>query len=354
MDAGAYVGSANLSDRAWVSNIEAGMFLAHDELVESGMERELRGFFEGVEDRARPLTKEIYLEQLRLSERRGDLAKRDYAIKQQFDNDRLIPKNHGLVFVDTKKSSEKRFQRFEKDWNDTLQVMRDVAARVAAPGIRPGWIDTTVPPGVQADQFLHAYYYKQVKDGHRHPYEEFHARNSKNPELALRDALDWWHTADFDHSFEEQTIYEWAPQLRKNLARGRILLLNEEEFVGVVSRVHAMRDHAIKRENEHLGLPDAPQAGDDKVQKFGEWLWCQRSRQGITPLDLLNHVIWGNGPISARLWNSMRGDEWPISHIGISSLGEVVGWARPDEFPPRNLRTSKGLRALGFNVNLGL
>lgn len=353
VDAGAYVGSANLSDRAWVSNIEAGMFLAHDELVESGMERELRGFFERVDDRARPLTKEIYLEQLRLAERRGDLAKRDYAIEQQFDNDRLIPKNHGLVFVDTKRTSEKRFQKFEKDWNDTLQVMRDVAARVAAPGARPAWINTTVPPGVQADQFLHAYYYKQVKDGHRHPYEEFYARNSKNPELALRDALDWWHAADFDHSFEDRTIYEWAPRLRENLARGRILQLNEEEFVEVVSRVHAMRDHAIKQENEHLGLPDAPQAGDDKVQKFGEWLWGQRSGQGKTPLDLLNYVIWGNGPISARLWNATRSDEWAIAHIGLSSLGEVVGWARPDEFPPRNMRTSKGLRALGFNVNVG-
>ncbi|MCP2789049.1 hypothetical protein NK899_23980, partial [Salmonella enterica subsp. enterica serovar Typhimurium] len=78
--------------------------------------------------------------------------------------------------------------------------------RVSAPGAKPGWIDASVAPGVQADQFLHAYYYKQVKDGNRHPYEEFFVRNSKNPELALRDALEWWHDADFDHSFEERTI----------------------------------------------------------------------------------------------------------------------------------------------------
>ena len=41
VDAGAYFGSANLSDRAWVSNIEAGTFLTHDELVETGTELEL-------------------------------------------------------------------------------------------------------------------------------------------------------------------------------------------------------------------------------------------------------------------------------------------------------------------------
>lgn len=354
VDAGAYVGSANLSDRAWISNIEAGTFLSHDELVETGMERELLHFFEEVDNCARPLTKEIYQEQCLLAGRRSDLEKRDYELEQKFDKVRLLPKNQGLVFIDTKRSSEKRFDKFEKDWNDTLQIMRNIATRVSAQGVKPDWIKASVAPGVQADQFLHAYYYKKVKDGNKHPYEEFFARNSKNPELALRDALDWWHDADFDHTFEERTIYEWSPQLRKLLARDRILKLSEEEFVDAVSRVHAVRDHAIKQENEHLGLPDRPQAGDDKVQKFGEWLWRQRSRDGKTVLDLLNFVVWGNGSVAARIWNAIRSDQWTIPHIGLSSLGEVVGWARPDDFPPRNMRTSKGLRALGYNVRIGV
>lgn len=112
-------------------------------------------------------------------------------------------------------------------------------------------------------------------------------------------------------------------------------------------RVHAIRDHAVKQENEHLGLPDTPQASDDKVQKFGEWLWQQRSREGRTMLELLNYVVWGHGSIAARLWNAIRSDEWAIPHIGLSSLGEIVGWARPEEFPPRNMRTSKGLGLSG-------
>src|SRR5690606_41251121 len=80
----------------------------------------------------------------------------------------------------------------------------------------------------RSDQFLHAYYYKQVKDGNRHPYEEFFARNSKNPELALRDALEWWHDADFDHSFEERTIYELSHRLRELMARDRLHKLTEQ------------------------------------------------------------------------------------------------------------------------------
>lgn len=266
----------------------------------------------------------------------------------------MLLKNHGMLFVNTHRSYEKHFNKFDADWNSTLQVMRSIATRVANPDIRPAWIDASVSPGVQADQFLHAYYYKKVKDGNRHPYEEFFLDNFKNPELALREALEWWHDADFDYAFEARTIYEWSPLLRELLARNRISTLNEEEFVSAISRVHAIRDHAIKQENKHLGLPDRPQAIDDKVQKFGEWLWRQRSKEGRTVLELLNYVVWGAGNVSNRFWNATRSDQWAISHIGLSSLGEIVGWARPDEFPPRNMRTNKGLRALGYDVRIGV
>jgi len=66
---------------------------------------------------------------------------------RRFDKNRLLPKNQGLVFVDTKRSSEKRFQKFEQDWNNTLQVMRSIASRVSAPGAKPDWIDASVAPG---------------------------------------------------------------------------------------------------------------------------------------------------------------------------------------------------------------
>jgi hypothetical protein len=46
------------------------------------------------------------------------------------------------------------------------------------------------------------------------------------------------------------------------------------------------------------------------------------------------------------------GDAWRIDHIGISALGEVVGWALPDRFAPRNNRTSKALYALAFAVSV--
>jgi len=354
IDAGAYIGSANLTDRAWNSNIEAGVFLTQYELSESGMEEELRSFFEEVDERSRPLSKEIYEEQRRLKEERSALSTQDYKLEQDFDKKRLLPKNRGLSFSEGKRPSDKPFKRFDEEWNSALQIMRSLAGRVSDDNVRPAWIEKDVPAGVQADQFLHAYYYKQVKDGNRHPYEEFHARSSKNPEIALQETLKWWRKGDFDHWFEERTIYEWAPTLRELFAKDRILKLNKKDFIQAISRVHAIRDHATKQENEHLGLPKAPQDADLKVEKFGEWLWKQRSAEGKSPLEMFDYVIWGDEAISKRIWNAIRTDKWRIPHLSISSLGEIVGWVRPDDYPPRNMRTSKGLRALGYNVKIGM
>ncbi|HDN7839741.1 TPA: hypothetical protein P2B59_005649 [Klebsiella pneumoniae] len=81
----------------------------------------------------------------------------------------------------------------------------------------------------------------------------------------------------------------------------------------------------------------------------------RRCREGVLAgRILLNYVVWGNGSVSARLWNAIRSDDWAIPHVSLSSLGEIVGWAHQDEFPPRNMRTSKGLRALGYNVRIGV
>lgn len=81
----------------------------------------------------------------------------------------------------------------------------------------------------------------------------------------------------------------------------------------------------------------------------------RRYREGVLAgRILLNYVVWGNGSVSARLWNAIRSDDWAIPHVSLSSLGEIVVWARPDEFPPRNMQTSKGLRALDYNVRIGV
>ncbi|MFO5585726.1 hypothetical protein ACLBP2_28310, partial [Klebsiella pneumoniae] len=69
----------------------------------------------------------------------------------------------------------------------------------------------------------------------------------------------------------------------------------------------------------------------------------RRCREGVLAgRILLNYVVWGNGSVSARLWNAIRSDDWAIPHVGLSSLGEIVGWGRPHGVPPRKKEAGEG------------
>jgi hypothetical protein len=352
---GVYIGSANLTDRAWNKNYEAGIFLSDAEMKHQGVDAELEIFFDGLRSSSVPLTDEIYKSQKLLFERRQKLLRDLNRLQDDFDaSDPLASSATNPIEVNTKTADNRRYDRFVKEWNETLQHMRTVAARVSDPAVRPDWIGPDVPPGVQADQFLHAYYYLEVKDGPRHPYEEVHERNRANPEAALKPLLAWWRKSDFDHSHEQTTINEWAPVIRKAFAKERILRLGEEEWVAAASCIHAIRDHATKMENVLLGLPPTSQDQETKIETFCRWLWKQRSEGGRSCLDLIHFVVWGPSEITKRLWEGVWSSEWRLPHVAISTLGEIVGWANPDLFPPRNMRTSKSLRALGYDVKVSI
>nr|CVI25609.1 phospholipase D/Transphosphatidylase [Klebsiella pneumoniae] len=69
----------------------------------------------------------------------------------------------------------------------------------------------------------------------------------------------------------------------------------------------------------------------------------RRCREGVLAgRILLNYVVWGNGSVSARLWNAIRSDDWAIPHVSLSSLGEIVVWARPDDFRQGTCRRARG------------
>ncbi|MDI9239452.1 phospholipase D-like domain-containing protein [Lysobacter sp. LF1] len=352
--AGAYIGSANMTDRAWIKNFEAGLFLTHEELDHFGLLEELVAFFDGLRAVAKPLTDEMCKAQWALFKQREQLERQLSRVAEAFDTtDSFVNGAQDPIPAVVARTEATRYARFASEWEETLQHMRGLAAQVVAN--RPDWIDSNVPGGVQADQFLHAYYYQtvrgeQVKDS----YKVFHDRNRKNPQAALQSALDDWRIGAFDFEWEDRTIREWAPTIRAAFAKDRIRGLTESQWVEAATRVHALRDHGVKMSNRLLGLPEVQQDEDTKHEAFARWLWIQRGAGGSSILDLLYFVIWGDGNLTQRLWDGIHSAAWRIPHIGVSILGEIVGWANPDMYPPRNQRSSKALRALGYDVNVSL
>src|SRR5205814_5464528 len=91
-----------------------------------------------------------------------------------------------------------------------------------------------------------------------------------------------------------------------------------------------------------------------RTRYFAEWLYSQKSSDGSGPCDVIHFVLYG-GPKKEtpdRLFAACFEEDKKISHMGISTLGEMAGWALPDDFPPRNGRTSKALKALGYDVTI--
>lgn len=131
--------------------------------------------------------------------------------------------------------------------------------------------------------------------------------------------------------------------------------MDRRAFTEALRYVNAFRMHARQIKNSEFGLPEEHHEKiDERVDRLCAWLWEQRSARGKTVRELLEFVLWGSAPsdMEQRLWMGVWGDEYRLPHFGQSTLGETVGWARPDDFPPRNNRTNKALRALGHDVKL--
>jgi HKD family nuclease len=352
---GAYIGSANLTENAWFGNIEAGIFFTEDELVESGLAEELSEFFEALDTHSYALTDEVYSELSSAAKINSDFDKRLKAAMQGFQKNRKIPKKAPLTYFVKTKAVERQKNKFLKEWQDTLQTLRSIADRVSQEAQRPSWITPQVPKGVQADQFLHAFYYSEVRMGNRSMHWEFHDRNRGNPEKALQEAMEWWHNLAFPPHNEDRTIFELAPFLREKLSKEVLLSLSRSEFVEVCSRLHALRDHSLRVKYTTFGSEPLPTMNSDqRIQLLAEWLYAQSLSTGGKVLDTINYVLWG-GPlldIPSRIFEASSLATWKIPHLGISTIGEIVGWALPDDFPPRNGRTSKALTALGYAVTI--
>jgi hypothetical protein len=352
---GVYIGSANLTQRAWGSNFEAGIFLREDEIDDYEMRDELEEFFQDIEDASRSLTEEVVkeMEDLQNDKRFTGID----SLRKEFDQKRLIPQQKSLLQVQRPAGAkERRRTEFLREWNDTLQIIRDIGKRVSKPGNRPSWIAEDVPNGVQADQFLHAYYYQKVKEGGRAQHREFHELNHRRCEVALREAIEWWANLDDAPTSERHTICESAPLIRKLLARDHLRSLSEDAMVSVLSGVHAFRNYADRTCYRTLGLADKlpEMKSEERGRYLARRLWKERNSFGENIIDLLNFLLYGGEEtqLPQRLYTMTFEKERRLRFAGLSTFGEIVGWALPDSFPPRNGRTSKALFALGYNVKI--
>ena len=345
---GAYIGSANHTDRGWLTNIEAGMFIEEDELVASGMDGQLEEFFDYLRDldKTIPISADYIAEMERLSE----LNKGAHAAAKKAREHEVW---EGPSFVAKKAAFDRRKENFKIEWLNTLGILQSIQQQL--PDYRPKWIEETVPAAWQVDQFLHAYYYNRVGDNLRKPYDEYYNNNKSDPNAALKEQLEWWQGLGEAPSNEDDTFYRNAPIVRELLSKDKVLALTTKEFEILCSKTHATMDHVIKVPMSVLGRPEVKsmdRAG--RLELFAPVIMAERNKKGWDVRQLLHYVLYegADKDIWGRLYHAGRDREYSIARYGLNSIAEVVGWARPEVVPPRNGRTSKALRALGYEVRI--
>jgi hypothetical protein len=351
---GVYIGSANLTDRAWFKNFEAGVFLTEDELEEEGLAGQLAEYFEELNANAHPLTREILEEAKFLDSEGNPFWKAKKAAMDAFKGrPRLIPPLASLASINKRPSRQRLREKFLKEWNSTIEILRGLAQKTA--DLRPAWINADVPPGILVDRFLHDYYYFQVKDGQKHPFHDFHQKNFKRTEQATNEALTWWSGLPGGSVGEIERLHEWPVILKPLLQKDRLLKLTVDQLETLFFRVNAIRDHALRVSWRSYGLaaPLPRMELEDRVHQLAKYVFAQRSEDGSTAGEILAYVIYG-GPdseIPNRMFECWFAPK-KIRHMGISAYGEIVGCAKPEYSPPRNGRTSKALYALGYDVTI--
>lgn len=348
---GAYIGSANLSDRAWISNIEAGVFLEDGELHESGAVGELEYFFDGLKDldRAFPLTQEVVDELGTIQ----TIRKQINDINEKSKKKRTVEIFQGLGFIDKNVTKDRKKSAFRTEWLGTMEYLRTISREVV--NCRPSWVAADVPAEWQADQFLHAYYYNHVRDGHSYPVEEHHERNRKDPNRAMKVEMEWWRKLSSPPTSEDTNFEVNAPFIRNVLKKENIDNIDVNRLEQLCIYTHATREHVKKVPLSTVG--GAAKAAADTAERlslYAKWLWLQENTKGERIVVVLRNVLYGGreSELWERLYKYGKDAKYKIPHYGLNSLAEVVGWARPDVMPPRNGRTSKALRALGYDVKI--
>jgi hypothetical protein len=91
-----------------------------------------------------------------------------------------------------------------------------------------------------------------------------------------------------------------------------------------------------------------------KVDALSKRIWNDRSSGNHGVTEVIIYVLYGGSSeqLPERLWQAVSDPQWKIDGLGISAFGEMVGWAMPDRFPPRNGRTSKALKSLGYDATV--
>lgn len=349
---GAYIGSANLTDGGWVKNFESGVWLDANELDAQGLGDELRSMFDVIAERSVLVSSEHVklAERLRAERAEIDRLRRDFDAQVAEALAGLPGQTSPVDQTQRREPGGAAKKAFIREWDETLGLLQKLT-RIASEKPGPAWVSPDAHPAIIQDQATEYWYEVNIKKIGQEQIDILHCRNRGRIDAAIDEVFTAWH-ALADNGRWSEWVNEVPRRLGWLLTRESLRGLDVDALGEIIHGSHAFRAHARQMTNRELGLPDGAHTPiRERCRVYADYLLAERTAAGRGVAQVLEHALWGDHeePVCAeRLWRVTQDPDWRLPHLGIHTLAELLGYARPDEFPPRNNRVRKTLRALGF------
>lgn len=351
---GAYIGSANLTDRAWWSNLECGLWIPQQDLVAQGWDAQLRAMLLSIRVRCVAATKDHLTAFERLGRDRARLREeqRKYAslLKDRLEGipggeEPPRPTGRGGVGGSARAA-------FIAEWDSARAILAKLIDGMRRDGV-PSWVNAGVHLAFVQDQATEYWYHHSIRVSGNSAgrIRELREQNRGNPARALDAAIALW--ANHDPGPSDTLYVNQVPmRLHALLTKENLRQRRREDLVEIVRGCHASRDHSRQVRKSEFGLPAGTQNSlEECCELLADYLIAHPSAENLSVWEVLEYVLWGDTETphaGARIWDAANLPRWRIRHLADSTLGELFGYARPDVSPPRNDRVRSTLAALGF------
>ena len=364
---GCYVGSANLSKKALLSNIELGVFFQENE-DDSEIFEELQLFFKNLNEYTASITREDVARIRKNMKARDD----DPIVKEKGDELKEAKKPYldewnklkKHIFKGTRKpfstqSNKSLHERWVvEEWKSCHNLLTQYRDVYKAEYTRPTWIDKDVPLFAEMDRIF-CWHYDEVTGG-KDTINKIRKEHEKNKETADQNikALfsQWSSLPSCPADYLMDTFEERVPIAKKFLAKDKIKKLTPDEIAQVVHWCYALMDY-IDQFKSKVALGISEEEGrlprEEKARRYVDRFLSGTNKHGKTFIDVIYYYIWDD---SLEPWEKIwectdNKSKWKYPGIDRSTLGELIGLARPDDYPIRNNRISRALYALGYDVH---
>lgn len=349
---GVYIGSANLTNAGWWDNLECGVWFTQDEIERDNLESQLNGMFSVIAKRSTGVPPGHLAALRRLDAQRAELTAAERAFQAQVDKELGNLAGQDKPIRPTTNAGGAARQQFISDWQNGLELLRKIVVETKTRAW-PSWVLKNTHPAIVQDQATEYWYHRNIRlsGDSVEAIEALHRKNRDDPAAALDQVFAEWQAFDGDEKWA-YFINEAPRRVGQLLQRQALDELDEDRLYEILYATHAAREHARQMRKKDLGDVGTTSTSEVRSRLFAQYLLGQESTTGKTVQDVLRYVIWGDDQtpdIGERIWDATQEEEWKLPHLGPSILGEIVGYARPDEYPPRNGRVSKTLAALGYD-----